>query len=163
MTKEEVKVYFSQIRKEQYEISHLKTMISNMEFELLPSGIRYDKDKVQTSPDDTMSRVLAKAMDMQKELENSIAKLQERQIKAEKLIQSLENSDEREVMRYYYMDLEDGKPLTWEQVAIRINYYKRHVLRIHGNALYNLSRLTSLEHILGTCTIENTKNNLKRR
>lgn len=139
MNTSEVKKWFSQIRKEQYEISHLKAMITNAELGLLPSGVRYDKDKVQTSPDDIMSRVLAKAMDMRTELEISITKLQERQIQAEKMIQQLENSDEREVMRYYYMDLEDGKPLTWEQVGIRMNYYKRHVLRIHGKALNNLA------------------------
>lgn len=139
MTSNEVKAWFTQIRKEQYEINHLKQMIKTAELGLLPSGIRYDKDKVQTSPDDTMSKVIAKALDMQKELELSISTLQQRQIEAEQAIQKLSDSDEREVMRYYYMDTENGKPLTWEQVAIRMNYYKRHVLRIHGKALYNLS------------------------
>lgn len=157
MTKEEIKQYFLQIRKEQYEIHHLKAMINNMELGLLPSGIRYDKDKVQTSPSDAMSSVIAKALDMQRELENSISNLQERQIKAEKMIQALDNSDEREVMRYYYMDLEDGKPLTWEQVGIRMNYYKRHVLRIHGRAIYNLSLLKALNGAKITGTVENTK------
>lgn len=136
-----LKTWFSQIRKEQYEIEHLKRMISNAEAGLLPSGIRYDKDKVQTSPQDTMSKVIAKAVDMQRELEQSIAELQERHIEAEQLIKQLDNSDEREVLRYYYMDVEQGKPLTWEQVGIRMNYYKRHVLRIHGKALYNLAQI----------------------
>jgi hypothetical protein len=86
-----------------------------------------------------MSKVIAKALDMQKELELSISVLQQKQIEAEKAIQKLDDSDEREVMRYYYMDTEQGKPLTWEQVAIRMNYYKRHVLRIHGRALINLA------------------------
>jgi hypothetical protein len=114
-------------------------MIRTAELGLLPSGIAYDKDKVQTSPEDTMSKVIAKALDMQKELELSISVLQQKQIEAEKAIQKLDDSDEREVMRYYYMDTEQGKPLTWEQVAIRMNYYKRHVLRIHGRALINLA------------------------
>ncbi len=139
MTPNEVKAWFSQIRKEQYEINHLKQMIRTAELGLLPSGIAYDKDKVQTSPEDTMSKVIAKALDMQKELELSISVLQQKQIEAEKAIQKLDDSDEREVMRYYYMDTEQGKPLTWEQVAIRMNYYKRHVLRIHGRALINLA------------------------
>lgn len=139
MTTNEVKQFFGQIRKEQYEIIHLRTMIKSAEMGLLPSGIRYDKDKVQTSPDDMMSRVLSKAMDMQKELEENIAVLQERQLAAERKIQSLANSDEREVMRYYYMDTENGKPLSWEHVSVRMGYDKRHVLRIHGRALANLA------------------------
>ena len=66
-----LKTWFSQIRKEQYEIEHLKRMISNAEAGLLPSGIRYDKDKVQTSPQDTMSKVIAKAVDMQRKRKSS--------------------------------------------------------------------------------------------
>ena len=139
MTPNEIKAWFSQIRKEQYEINHLKQMIRTAELGLLPGGIDYGKDKIQTSPEDTISKVIAKALDMQKELELSISNLQQRQIEAEKAIQKLDDSDEREVMRYYYMDTEQGKPLTWEQVAIRMNYYKRHVLRIHGRALINLA------------------------
>ena len=139
MTQKEVKELFAQIRKERYEIEHLKQMIRTAEAGLLPSGICYDKDKVQTSPQDTMSKVLAKAIDMQNELEQCIANLEERRINAEKEIQRLENSEEREVMRYYYMDVVNGKPLTWEQVAEKMNYHKRNVLRIHGKALFNLA------------------------
>jgi 23S rRNA G2069 N7-methylase RlmK/C1962 C5-methylase RlmI len=142
MNKNEVQAWFSQIRKEQYEIIHLRQMIKTAKFGLLPSGIAYDKDKVQTSPDDTMSKVMARALDMQKELETSIAILQERQIKAEQYIQTLEDSSEREVMRYYYLDTEDGKPLTFEQVGIRMNFYIRHVQRLHNKAIEELANKT---------------------
>lgn len=135
----EVKAYFGQIRKEKYEIIHLRSMIKSAETSLLPSGIRYDKDKVQTSPDDMMSRILSKAMDMQKELEKSLEDLQTRQLDAEIKIQKLKNSDEREVMRYYYMDTENGKPLTWEHVSVKMGYDSRHVRRLHGRALANLA------------------------
>lgn len=139
MNSNEIKEWFNQIRREQYEIVHLKQMIMTAKAGLLPSGIAYDKDKVQTSPDDTMSKVMARALDMQKELETSIAVLQARQIEAEKAIQKLEDSSEREVMRYYYLDTENGKPLTFEQVGIRMNYYKSHVVRLHNRALSNIA------------------------
>ena len=155
MNSNDIKAWFNQIRKEQYEIVHLKQMIRTAKAGLLPSGIAYDKDKVQTSPDDTMSKVMARALDMQKELETSIAVLQERQIKAEQYIQTLVDSGEREVMRYYYLDTEDGKPLSWEQVAIRMNYYKRHVLRLHRQAISNLADKTpqNTEKALNGATI----------
>ena len=144
MNSNEIKEWFNQIRREQYEIVHLKQMIMTAKAGLLPSGIAYDKDKVQTSPDDTMSKVMARALDMQKELENSIAVLQARQIDAEKAIQKLEDSSEREVMRYYYLDTENGKPLTYEQVGIRMNYYKSHVIRLLNRALNNLANKSVL-------------------
>lgn len=130
-----IKEWFKGIRKERYEIMHLEELIKNAEMGLLPSGIRYDRDKVQTSPSDTMSAVLSKAVDMQKELESSIAKLQDKRIEAEKLIRTLENSDEREVLRYYYLDTFNGRPLTWEQVSNRMNFNLRWVHRIHDRAI----------------------------
>lgn len=138
MNERELRAWFKQVRKERYEIEHLKELINTAKTGLLPSGIRYDRDKIQTSPDDTMSKVMAKAVDMQRELENSIAELQERHIKTEQLITRLDNSDEREVLRYYYLDSSNGVPLTWEQVAIRMNFAVRHVHRIHDRALVDL-------------------------
>ena len=130
-----MKEWFKGVRKERYEIIHLEELIKSAEMGLLPSGIRYDRDKVQTSPSDTMSAVLSKAADMQNELESSIAKLQDRRIEAEKLIRTLENSDEREVLRYYYLDTFNGRPLTWEQVSNRMNFNLRWVHRIHDRAI----------------------------
>lgn len=139
MTQQELKTFFGRIRKERYEIEHLRELIRSAKASLLPSGISYDRDKIQTSPDDTMSKIMAKAVDMQKELENGIASLQERHIEAEKLIQSLDNSDEREVMRYYYLDTDNGRPLTWEQVAIRMNFHARTVYKVHDRAINNMA------------------------
>ena len=141
MKTNDVKNMFREIRKEQKEIAHLAEMIKSEEMMLLPQGIRYDKDKVQTSPDDMISKNVSKIVDMQKTLEQSIFSLKQKHIDAEQLIRQLDNSDEREVMRWYYLTVEDNKPLTWEQVAIRMNFYKRHVLRLHGNAILHLSEI----------------------
>ena len=78
---------------------------------------------------------------MQEELGQSIFRLKEKQVKAERLIRNLDDPDEREVMRWYYMTTYNNRPLTWQEVAIRMNYYRRHVIRIHGNALAHLVEL----------------------
>ena len=139
MTVNEIKDFFRKIRKEQNEIAHLSAMIKNEELALLPKTIVYDKDKVQVSPDDKFSEVCAKISDMQEELGMSIMRLKEKQIRAELMIRNLEDPDEREVLRWYYLTLYENRPLTWQQVAIRMNYYRRHVIRIHGNALQHLA------------------------
>jgi hypothetical protein len=139
MTVNEIKDFFRKIRKEQNEIAHLSAMIKNEELALLPKAIVYDKDKVQVSPDDKFSEVCAKISDMQEELGMSIMRLKEKQIRAELMIRNLEDPDEREVLRWYYLTLYENRPLTWQQVAIRMNYYRRHVIRIHGNALQHLA------------------------
>jgi len=140
MNVNETKRFFQQIRKEQREIIHLARMIKREELSLLPGAIVYDKDKVQVSPEDKFSTVCAKISDLQEELGQSIMKLKEKQIKAERLIRKLEDPDEREVMRWYYLTVEDNHLLTWQDVSIRMNFYCRHVLRLHGNALVHLSK-----------------------
>lgn len=138
MTATEIKNFFRQIRKEQNEIAHLAMLIQQEETMLLPKAIVYDKDRVQVSPEDKFSEICARISDMQEELGESIVKLKAKQMKAERLIRTLSDPDEREVMRWYYMTLYDNRPLTWQDVAIRMNYYRRHVIRIHGNALAHL-------------------------
>lgn len=138
MTATEIKNFFRQIRKEQNEIAHLAMLIQQEENMLLPKAIVYDKDKVQVSPEDKFSDICARISDMQEELGESIVKLKVKQMTAERMIRNLSDPDEREVMRWYYMTLYDNRPLTWQDVAIRMNYYRRHVIRIHGNALAHL-------------------------
>ena len=138
MTATEIKNFFRQIRKEQNEIAHLAMLIQQEETMLLPKAIVYDKDKVQVSPEDKFSDICARISDMQEELGKSIVKLKVKQMTAERMIRNLSDPDEREVMRWYYMTLYDNRPLTWQDVAIRMNYYRRHVIRIHGNALAHL-------------------------
>ena len=143
MTVAEIKKIFQQVRKEQLEIVHLETMIRNEELGLLPSGIRYDKDKVMVSPDDKFSEICARISDMQEQLGESIFKLKKKQARCESLIIQLEDSDEREVLRYYYLNTDKGKLLRWDDVAKVMNYDIRSIYRIHGQALVNISKVVS--------------------
>ena len=85
--------------------------------------------------------ISAQKSDYEEELGRSIAELYGRQVYAEQLIRKLDDEKEREVLRLYYLTTENGQNLTWNQVAIRMNYFERHVKRIHGNALVNLAKL----------------------
>ena len=119
---------------------HLAEMIEHEELTLLPKAIVYDKDKVQTSPEDILARSAAEIVEMQEELRLSIAKLKSKKAGGEAMIMGLDSSDEREVMRYYYLDSIQGKPLKWDEVAEKMHRDKRQIFRIHGNALSNLSK-----------------------
>ena len=140
MTTGEVKDYFRQIRKEQLEIVHLVDMIEREELSLLPKAVTYDKDRVQITPEDILAKSAAQVVQMQEELGRSIASLKIKKAKAETLIRKLDSSDEREVMRYYYLDFTRQGLLKWEDVAQKMHLDKRQVFRIHGNALSNLSK-----------------------
>lgn len=138
MDLKEIKAFLRSIRCEQMEILHIKQMIEDAQSEMLPKAIRYDLDKVQVCPDEKMSKICAAVVDWQEELGRSIAILAQRRQLAENMIMQLEDEKEREVMRWYYLTTDNGQVLTWKQVAIRMNYYERHIKRIHGNALEHL-------------------------
>ena len=138
MNTKEVKEFLRSIRHEQQEILHLQEMIDAAELELLPQAIRYDKDKVQVSPEERFSKVCAAVADYQEELGREIVKLLKKQMRAAEMIMGLDDEKERMVLRLYYLTTDHGQPLTWGQVAIRMNYFERHVKRIHGNALAHL-------------------------
>lgn len=137
----ETKQFFKDIRKEQAEIQELKSIIQEKEMLLMPRGIRYDTDKVQVSPDDMTSRICAAISDLEMKLGQQIMILAKHQAQAEVIIQKLDDPNERRVMRYYYLTTIEGQVPTWNQVAIRMNYYESYVKKLHGNALVNLAKM----------------------
>ena len=135
-----VKEYFRQIRKEQKEQWHLKQTIELRHMQLLPQAIRYDKDHVQTSPSDTMSESMAWIADQTRKLEAHSAKLEARRSKAIDMVSALPESDEREVMRLYYLETANGRLRTWEEVAEVMNYSIQTIFIVHGKALRNIEK-----------------------
>lgn len=143
MTTKEIKDYFRQIRREQFEIIHLTEMIKSEEQSLLPSAIRYDREKVQTSPEDVLSKSVAKITELEREYAESLVTLKSNKANAEAMLKDLDNPDEREVMRWYYMSFNGRNPYTWDDVAVRMAYTKRWILKLHGNAIMHLSEKKS--------------------
>ena len=144
MTVGEVKDILKQVRKAQIEVKHIMRLISREELTLLPKGIRYDKEKVQTSPEDILARSAAEIEDMKTELGISMLMLKRKMGYAESLISRLSDSDEREVLRYYYLDINSkGGLMTWAEVAEMMGFNERTIYRIHGSALVHLSEKLS--------------------
>ena len=82
----------------------LKAKHDELESCLLPAAIRYDKDKVQTSPEDPMSKIVAEINELEKEM----AKVQYQKLKQiekiEKAISSLVSDEERTALAMRYID-----------------------------------------------------------
>ena len=144
MTVGEIKEIFKQVRKAQIEIRHILRLIEREELTLLPKAIRYDRDKVQVSPDDILARSAAEIADMKEELGKSFYMLRCKMGYAESLIAKLDDTDEREVLRYYYLDNNaSGGLMTWAEVAEIMGFNERTIYRLHGSALVHLSEKLS--------------------
>lgn len=60
--------YLNSVRVLHWRWLRLKAKHDELESCLLPGAIRYDKDKVQTSPDDPMSKIVAEVYELEKEM-----------------------------------------------------------------------------------------------
>lgn len=133
-----VKEYLYQIRHERREIDELNDRIEELHCSLLPAGIRYDSDKVQSSPDDQMSRIMAEIADYSAQLSEAVWKLTVRRRKAHVLIQSLADSRERQVLDLFF--LSDNR-MRMADIADVIGYSVQHAYRFYESGLNNLDAI----------------------
>ena len=135
--------FLKQIRTNRRELGILENSIQEMRFMLMPSGIRYDLDKVQTSPEDRLSQSVADLVAVERRQKRQIERLMSDIAKAEKLIEVMPTPEYRELIRLRYVS--GGlKLMTWEQVAEQMGYSADHVRgKLHGKAIAEARRVWS--------------------
>jgi len=128
----DAKTFFREIRLERREIRILTEQIYAKEMDLLPSGIRYDRDQIQSSIEDKITKKLAELGDYERKREKLLKSLTQRQAKAIDIVANIPDTKQRQVMEIYYFD--PNNP-TWDDVSSEMGYDRRWVLRVHGAAL----------------------------
>ncbi len=82
----------------------LKAKHDELETCLLPSGIRYDRDKVQTTPDDQMSKLVAEIVELEKEMAQIQLNKSNQITKIEQAVNSLESVEQRTALTMRYIN-----------------------------------------------------------
>lgn len=107
------------------------------------SAIRYDKDRVNSSPSaEGFTRLSDKIADMTIEISNDKAKLIEARHRIIKQIESLADARYIDLLYKKYVELK-----SFEQIAYEMGYDYYHCLHLHGEALQ------SFEAIIGEAYI----------
>ena len=97
------------------------------------SAIRYDRDRVQTSPvGDRMTEIVAKIIETTHKLEKEIHDFQMLEEEASSLMSNLKEEYER-VLTYHYLDGVD-----WQEVARMMNYHDKYIYDLKDQALNEL-------------------------
>lgn len=130
-----VKQYLYSVRDEQKEIEELDDRIRELRMSLLPGAIRYDKDKVQSSPEDALSRRTAEVVDYEQELADRMRMLTLKRQKAQEMIDTLEDSRERQALGLYFLSI--GRP-SMTKVAEKMGYTQRQTFRFYVSGLEHL-------------------------
>lgn len=94
------------------------------------TGVRSDSEK------DAMAEYVAYS----EEIVSEIAKLERMQRNILRLVKRVRRHDYQNLLHLYYIDC-----LTWEEVAVKMNYSWRWVMKLHGKALVEAARIASRE------------------
>lgn len=117
-------------RKEKRLLEH----IEELRLTLLPCGIRYDRDKVMTSPSDSTTETMAQIDEAERELMKVGKDLVDCQTYIGKLTMILPPK-ERYVLRQFYLNGHSAQFIS-EQMHIT----RRHVFRLKNNGINMLER-----------------------
>lgn len=116
--------FFKMVRAERADIETLQLRIKELELSLLPRGIRYDRDKIQTSPSDQMIEVASKIDELERKMQSKLVKLNSDMVKAVTIVQAMPTPEYRQLITLRYLT---GSRTSWEQIAEIMGYSVEHV------------------------------------
>ena len=126
--------FLKAIKNEDQTIRDMITKIEYLKYRAAGGGaIRYDKDHVQTTPEDILSSSMAEAVDLERKIREKKYEIGARRIKANKILYSWEDTEGlmlAYVLIIYYM--ENG---TMRDVATRLDRSERQAYRMKLDAL----------------------------
>lgn len=131
------KEYMSRIKETRRKIRMLKEQIERDTIMAAGvSAIRYDKDRVQTSPSaDRMTDIVIKISEATDELKEEVHHLQILEMEAISYLVKLKEEHER-VLSYHYLDGCD-----WKDVAKRMDYDDSYIYELKDKALNELTKV----------------------
>lgn len=112
-----------------------KSELEGLRLSMLPSAIRYDTDKVQSSPRDLMPEYAEKIDDLQ----NRIKELTNQYVTAQDAITDkaihLDGMEQEVIMLRYVAHK------TWNEIAMELNRTERWMFIIHKHAVKHLEKM----------------------
>ena len=110
-------------------IVKLQWQRDQLESLVLPKGVRYDSDPVQSSPSDRMAEILAEVADIDVRIEQLKHQRMENEISTLEVITMLDDDKDRKVLTEYYVNKKSIK-----QISESMHYSVQHIDRIFRRA-----------------------------
>lgn len=134
MTVSEAYFYLDSVRRIEAEIVKKQLQHDELQSCLLPRAITYDGDHVQTSPDDAMSKIAAKVVDMEREIRDLRAEKARLIVDINTAIAMLESDTEQMILLGFYV----GR-LPASRIAEIVHYSVRGVYKAKARAVRHLA------------------------
>lgn len=101
--KDSTYIFLNSIRAIDKKIERLQSKKQQLEWSLLPAGIRYDKDRVQTTPEDSMLAICTDIAEVDAEITMLIVKRAEQVKTVYDTIERMQDMDEQTVIIHRYI------------------------------------------------------------
>lgn len=128
--------FLMQIRRKEIIIRRKETQRDELRACLLPGAVRYDRDKVQSTPTDKMSDVMARVDELDREIEQLRREKATLAIEISDAIEKLEDDNEKTVLTEFYIA---RAPMT--QAADAINYSVRRAYDFRKRGVIHLGEV----------------------
>ena len=135
MEQREIYLYLGKIRNLHRQEKQLREQITDLRMCLLPSGISYDRDKVQTSPEDMTLKVFAQLDEVECKLQRVVFQIYEARTAITNRVFILPPK-ERQVLLLYYVDCWNMR-----MIADRLHITERHAFRLKNNGISMLQKI----------------------
>ena len=102
-------------------------------------GIRYDKERVQTSPKDTLSEAVVRLVALEVSALQALVKFNELYADCVDKINSLSKKEYVDILTMRYLS-DSYSERKWEYIACKLDYSYRQTCRMHGEALQEFEK-----------------------
>lgn len=130
--------FLMQIRRKEIIIRRKEMQRDELRACLLPGAVRYDRDKVQSTPTDKMSDVMARVDELDREIEQLKLEKARAIIEISDIIEKLDNDKEKAVLTAFYI-----KAASMETVAGIVCYSVRHTYLLRKQGVEHLKEVLS--------------------
>jgi len=127
------KEYLQQYRNADREINAKLDQIHRLRELATKTTSTLTPDKVQSGTENKTERIVAKIVDLERETDAEIYELIKTKHMVESTINQIEAAALRNVLKLRYIN-----GWRWEKIACELNYDFHYVLKLHGNALYEI-------------------------
>ena len=130
--------FLMQIRRKEIIIRRKEMQRDELRACLLPGAVRYDCDKVQSTPTDKMSDIMARVDELDREIEQLKLEKAQAIIEISDVIEKLDNDKEKAVLTAFYI-----KAASMEAVAGIVCYSVRHTYLLRKQGVEHLKEVLS--------------------
>ena len=132
----DVEVLFRNIRDTRREIAILERQEDYIRLSMLPGAVRYDKDNVQSSPEDPMLKFAERISEVEELRQKRIEKMSEESVLVQQILADMPTSTYRMVLELRYIEGGINHRYSWSEIAFEMNYSEDYVRKeLHDAAL----------------------------